>query len=104
LLGCCRALLCKTDADGVLRVHQLSVDHDLNNTEELQRLTDLGLDVEKIRVSGQIGNQPYTRTLGDYNIKINYKDIEMLRYICIIVGSFAGKMCQITAEQKMFFM
>jgi hypothetical protein len=28
----------------------------------------------------------------------------MLRYICIIVGSFAGKMCQITAEQKMFFM
>ena len=33
----------------MLRVSQLSVDHDLNNQTELQRLLQLGLDVEKIR-------------------------------------------------------
>ena len=48
-VGCCRALLCKVGEGGVLRVTQLSVDHDLNNQTELQRLLQLGLDVEKIR-------------------------------------------------------
>ena len=78
-LGVCRALLCKTDSDGVLRVHQVFVDHDLNNPEELERLQDLGIDVEKLRVTGVLGNHTYTRTLGDYYIKIGYKDIDTLQ-------------------------
>lgn len=53
-VGDCRALLCRTDSNGVLRVVQLSVDHDLNNEDELLRLSQLGLDVEKIRQSNTI--------------------------------------------------
>lgn len=48
-VGDSRALLCKTDSNQVLRVVQLSVDHDLRNEDELLRLSQLGLDVESIR-------------------------------------------------------
>lgn len=48
-VGDSRALLCKTDNNQVLRVVQLSVDHDLRNEDELLRLSQLGLDVESIR-------------------------------------------------------
>lgn len=48
-VGDTRALLCRTDGNGVLRVVQLSVDHDLRNEDELLRLSQLGLDVEKVR-------------------------------------------------------
>jgi TAK1-binding protein 1 len=48
-VGDSRALLCRTDSEGVLRVVQLSVDHDLRNEDELLRLQQLGLDVVKIR-------------------------------------------------------
>lgn len=41
--------MCKIDADGVLRVVQLTVDHDLTNEDELLRLSHSGLDVEKLR-------------------------------------------------------
>lgn len=48
-VGDSRALLCKTDSNQVLRVVQLSVDHDLRNEDELLRLSQLGLDVESVR-------------------------------------------------------
>ena len=48
-VGDSRALLCRTDSNGVLRVVQLSVDHDLRNEDELLRLSQLGLDVEKFK-------------------------------------------------------
>jgi len=48
-IGDSRALLCKTDSNQVLRVVQLSVDHDLKNEDELLRLSHLGLDIESIR-------------------------------------------------------
>lgn len=48
-VGDSRALLCKTDSNQVLRVIQLSMDHDLRNEDELLRLSQLGLDVESIR-------------------------------------------------------
>jgi len=48
-VGDSRALLCKTDNNQVLRVIQLSVDHDLRNEDELLRLSQLGLDIESIR-------------------------------------------------------
>ena len=50
-VGDCRGLLCKIDADGVLRVMQLTVDHDLTNEDELLRLSHTGLDVEKLHQS-----------------------------------------------------
>lgn len=48
-VGDSRALLCKTDSNQVLRVIQLSIDHDLRNEDELLRLSQLGLDVKSIR-------------------------------------------------------
>lgn len=48
-VGDSRALLCKTDSNQVLRVVQLSVDHDLKNEDELLRLSQLGLDAKLIR-------------------------------------------------------
>ncbi|KAF9407345.1 hypothetical protein HW555_012600, partial [Spodoptera exigua] len=44
-VGDTRALLCRTDDNAVLRVVQLTVDHSLNNEDELLRLQQLGLDV-----------------------------------------------------------
>ena len=48
-VGDSRALLCKTDSNQVLRVIQLSIDHDLRNEDELLRLSQVGLDVKSIR-------------------------------------------------------
>lgn len=48
-VGDCRALLCKIDTEGVLRVMQLTVDHDLTNEDELLRLSHMGIDVEKLQ-------------------------------------------------------
>lgn len=48
-VGESRALLCRTDKDGVLRVLQLSVDHNLSNEDELLRLQQLGLNMERLK-------------------------------------------------------
>lgn len=48
-VGDSRALLCKTDGNQVVRIVQLSVDHDLRNEDELLRLSQLGIDVNTIR-------------------------------------------------------
>lgn len=48
-VGDCRALLCRTDENSVLRVLQLSVDHDLTNEDELLRLSLLGLNTEQLK-------------------------------------------------------
>lgn len=50
-VGSCRALLCRNDANGVLRVIQLSVEHNLHNEDEVLRLSQLGVDVETVRQS-----------------------------------------------------
>lgn len=42
-VGDSRALLCRTDDNGVMTVVQLSCDHDLSNEDELLRLYNLGL-------------------------------------------------------------
>lgn len=57
-VGDSRALLCRTDSNGVLRVVQLSADHDLRNEDELLRLSQLGLDVEHI-CKGNMGKSFY---------------------------------------------
>ena len=77
-VGDSRALLCKTDSNQVLRVVQLSVDHDLRNEDELLRLSHLGLDIDSIRQGSHLGNQENTRCLGNYLVKGGYKEFEEL--------------------------
>ncbi|CAH0597607.1 unnamed protein product [Chrysodeixis includens] len=72
-VGDTRALLCRTDDNAVLRVVQLTVDHSLNNEDELLRLQQLGLDVNKLRNAQYLGNQTGTRCLGNYLVKGVYK-------------------------------
>ncbi|XP_011404152.1 PREDICTED: TGF-beta-activated kinase 1 and MAP3K7-binding protein 1-like [Amphimedon queenslandica] len=57
---------------------QLSVDHGVDNEDELKRLKDLGLDIEQIKRNGRLGSHENTRSIGDYNIKIGYKDVDVL--------------------------
>ncbi|KAK2180507.1 hypothetical protein NP493_440g03014 [Ridgeia piscesae] len=77
-VGCCRALLCKADVNGTLRVMQLTVDHHLNNDAEILRLAKLGVDVARLQKLGQLGRHQYTRAIGDYSVKAGYKELEML--------------------------
>lgn len=73
-LGICRALLVKNDAKNeVLRVIQVTVDHNLNNEDELLRLCGLGLDVGNLR-----NELSSTRCIGNYLGKGGYKDSEIL--------------------------
>lgn len=69
-VGNCRALLCKSDDNNVLRVVQLSVDHNLYNEDEILRLCQLGLDVASFKQS------PFftTRCIGNYIGKAGYQD------------------------------
>ncbi|CAG9862657.1 unnamed protein product [Phyllotreta striolata] len=77
-VGNCRVLLCQTDPNSVLKVVQLSVDHDLKNEDELLRLSHLGINAENLRKSSRLGNQENTRCLGNYSVKGGYKDYEDL--------------------------
>lgn len=60
-VGDARALLCRTDSDGVLQVLQLSQDHLPSNEDEALRLTTLGIAKEKIH-SG-FSSLPYINVL-----------------------------------------
>ena len=77
--GCCRALLCRRGTEDQLRVIQLTADHNLCNDEELDRLSQLGIDAKKVRQAGRLAGHFYTRSIGDYHIKNDYRDIDMLR-------------------------
>ncbi|XP_003386886.1 PREDICTED: TGF-beta-activated kinase 1 and MAP3K7-binding protein 1-like [Amphimedon queenslandica] len=60
------------------KFRQLSVDHCVDNEDELERLKDLGLDIEQIKRNGRLGSHENTRSIGDYNIKKGYKDVDIL--------------------------
>ena len=77
-VGDSRALLCRTDSDGVLRVIELSADHTLKNEDELLRLLQLGLDVEELKKKQRLGNLNVTRCLGNYSVKGAYRELEDL--------------------------
>lgn len=73
-LGVCRALLIKNDVkNDVLRVIQVTVDHNLNNEDEILRLCGLGLETASLR--NEIST---TRCIGNYMGKGGYKDSEFL--------------------------
>jgi TAK1-binding protein 1 len=73
-LGNCRALLCKNDMNNVLRVIQLTVDHNLNNEDEVLRLCQLGLDIQSLKTA------PFysTRCIGNHLGKKGFKDCDFL--------------------------
>lgn len=73
-VGNCRALLCKNDANSVLRVIQLSVDHNLYNEDEVLRLCQLGLDITNLKQATDFS----TRCIGNYLGKTGYKDCDFL--------------------------
>ncbi|XP_078490000.1 TGF-beta-activated kinase 1 and MAP3K7-binding protein 1-like [Ciona intestinalis] len=72
-VGDSRALLCQRDPSGVVKVQQITVNHDINNEDELERLSKLGLNVEKILERGRLGMNECTRCIGDYWVKGGYK-------------------------------
>lgn len=77
-LGVCRALLVKNDVQNdVLRVIQVTVDHNLANEDEMLRLCQLGLDAGSLR--SEIST---TRCIGNYMGKGGYKDSEFLSQSC----------------------
>ena len=78
-VGNSRALLIYKERDGPLQVKQLSVDHCVENEQELERLTALGLDGGQLKKSGGLGTQENTRSIGDHFIKGGYKDVDVLR-------------------------
>jgi len=62
-------------------VIQLTVEHNLDNDDEIQRLSQLHVDVEKVRQTGRLAGHFYTRSIGDYHIKNDYRDIELIRLL-----------------------
>ena len=79
-VGDSKAILCRTDPSDPksFKASQLSTDHDLNNENELSRLSALGLEVEKLRQRQKIGNLSITRCIGNYSVKGAYKDFDDL--------------------------
>lgn len=77
-VGDSRAILVYERTDSTLAVQQLSVDHGVENEEELRRLEGLGLSREDLRRAGRLGTQENTRSIGDYYIKRGYKNVDTL--------------------------
>ncbi|XP_056265430.1 TGF-beta-activated kinase 1 and MAP3K7-binding protein 1 isoform X2 [Pseudoliparis swirei] len=77
-VGSNRALLCRSSSDGQNQVLQIGRPHSTDNEEELQRLSALGVDPARVRQAGQVAGQSSTRRLGDYRVKFNYNEIELL--------------------------
>ncbi|XP_016313565.1 TGF-beta-activated kinase 1 and MAP3K7-binding protein 1 [Sinocyclocheilus anshuiensis] len=77
-VGTNRVLLCKTTSDGQNQVIQIGRAHTTDNDDELSRLAQLGLDPVRLRQTGLISGQSSTRRIGDYKVKFNYTDIDVL--------------------------
>ncbi|XP_029013875.1 TGF-beta-activated kinase 1 and MAP3K7-binding protein 1 isoform X2 [Betta splendens] len=90
-LGTNRALLCKSSSDGQNQVLQICRPHSTDNEDELQRLAALGVDPAHVKQAGQIAGQSSTRRFGDYRVKFNYNEIDLLS---------AAKMRPVIAEPE----
>ena len=70
---------------------QLTCDHNTDNEQELQRLSGLGLDAEKLKKNRRVGTHENTRSFGDYNLKEGFLDVDSLKWvprhvlICILI-------------------
>eukprot|EP00731_Ephydatia_muelleri_P028856 Em0020g500a len=79
-VGDSRAVVVYQTPNGALETLQLSTDHDVKNEDELKRLEKLGLDPEELKRAGRLGPQENTRSIGDYNIKAGYQNVDVLRH------------------------
>ncbi|KAF5905052.1 TGF-beta-activated kinase 1 and MAP3K7-binding protein 1, partial [Clarias magur] len=77
-VGTNRALLCKYTSDRQNQVIQIGRAHTADNEDELARLAQLGLDPNRLRQTGIIAGQGSLRRIGDYKVKFNYTDIDVL--------------------------
>lgn len=81
-IGDTRAILCKkvlTDnGQTCLRAVKLCATHDLENSSEIRRLNELGLNGIAIKQCGVLGNMSLTRCLGNLWLKNFYKDYKDL--------------------------
>ena len=78
-VGDSRAVIIRERRDtGTLYAEQLSVDHSVDNEEELSRLVSLGLSRDNLKRAGRLGTQENTRSIGDYYIKSGYKNVDTL--------------------------
>ncbi|XP_071539217.1 TGF-beta-activated kinase 1 and MAP3K7-binding protein 1-like isoform X2 [Panulirus ornatus] len=76
-VGDSRALLCKKDRSGVLKVKQLTADHTTSSHDEVQRLAALNLPPSKIQ-GAKLGNHELTRCIGSYFMKGGCKEFDIL--------------------------
>ncbi|KAK7079552.1 PHOsphatase [Halocaridina rubra] len=76
-VGDSRALLCKKDRSGVLKVKQLTSDHTTSSHDEVERLASIGLPASKIQ-DAKLGNLELTRCIGNYFMKGGYKEFDIL--------------------------
>jgi len=83
-VGNSRAILIYEKANGSLATEQLTVDHTVENEDEIRRLEALGLDRTQLEKAGQLGGQENTRSIGDYYIKAGYKNVDSLRYVHVL--------------------
>lgn len=79
--GDSRAVLAQMQPNGTVSVEQLSMDHSVENEDELKRLEALGLDRRQLLKAGRLGMHENTRSIGDYSIKQGYRDVDILRYV-----------------------
>uniref|UniRef100_A0A4W4EBQ2 TGF-beta-activated kinase 1 and MAP3K7-binding protein 1 n=1 Tax=Electrophorus electricus TaxID=8005 RepID=A0A4W4EBQ2_ELEEL len=77
-VGTNRALLCKCTTDRQNQVIQIGRAHTTDNEDELTRLAQLGLDPTRLRQTALIAGQSSLRRIGDYKVKFNYTDIDVL--------------------------
>ncbi len=77
-VGDSRVLLVLENSEGKLVTQQLSVDHTVENEDELNRLEAIGLSSKDLIKAGRLGTQENTRSIGDYSIKEGYKDVDSL--------------------------
>ncbi|XP_052773974.1 TGF-beta-activated kinase 1 and MAP3K7-binding protein 1-like [Mya arenaria] len=77
-VGDTRALLVRTDVDGIMSVNQLTVDHTIESDQEQNRLRTLGLDVDRLFTMKKIGSSDCTRCIGNFHNKGGYKDVDIL--------------------------
>ncbi len=83
-VGDSRAILCQNN-HGNITAMQLSDDHNVYNPGEQERLDRLGLDIDLLVGCGRLGPYQTTRSIGDYDIKGGYRDVDILRYNCTVV-------------------
>ena len=81
-VGDSRVILCTyvpgTDTNVEFKIDQLTEDHTTANDNELDRLSQLGLNRQRLQEKRRVGSMETTRSIGDFAVKWGYKDFDIL--------------------------